>query len=456
MMKSPVLNRRHLLKWMGASGATLALAACAPAPAAAPAAAEPAAGSGEAAAPAAEGTTVVLMYNSGEISQEELAAFTDEYGYPVEFIETDLTKLFASLAAGNPVDCFRIYGTNTPALAARGIPLDLTDYFANSTIVPVDELLPVNDLFVVEGKRYGMVKDWSPDYSIFVNKKLWGEAGVEVPDPTEPLHYSQWRELSSQLTTKEGDRTLVFGTDFVPNEHVLFWITTTFENPTHLFTEDFSKVALRDNPDTLEFINFWIDWQREGGVPSVVHPTIADWSGQDWVQGQAATVQWGYWFSGMAESEEVSGEDILMMRAPTWGPSYSNPCATGCGMMVTSVTKVPDAAWKMFEWFMGELAAENRARSGWGVPGLTRHLDLMPRDEPWRQHNYDMVQWEIENTAVPVIQFSPYLTPDAFKAAWAKYEEPVVKGDMSVDEMLAAVENEVNVAIQEGMDRVGA
>jgi multiple sugar transport system substrate-binding protein len=436
-------------------GVGLALSACAPA--AAPSAQAPAASSGaEGAAPNAEAATVVLMYNSGEISTEELDAFTAEYGYKVEFIETDLTKLFASLAAGNPVDCFRIYGTNTPALVARGIPLDLTEYFNNSTIVPVDQLLPVNDLYLVEGKRYGMVKDWSPDYSIFVNKKLWGEAGVEVPAPTQPLHYTEWRELSPKLTKKEGDRTLVFGTDFEPNENVLFWITTTYENPTHLFSEDFSKVALSSNPETVEFIKFWIDWKKEGGIPGVVNPFIAGWSGQDWVQGQAATVQWGYWFSGMAQSDEVTGDDIVMMRAPTWGPSYSNPCATGAGMMVTSVTKVPEAAWKMFEWFMGELPAENRAKSGWGVPGLTSHLDLMPRDEPWRQHNYDMVQWEIENTAVPVIQFSPYLTPDAFKASWAKFEEPAVKGDMTVDEMVANIESEINVAIQEGMDRVGA
>jgi multiple sugar transport system substrate-binding protein len=188
-MNSPQLSRRNMLKLMGAS---LALSACAPA---APSASAPAAAGGsEAAAPNAAADTVVLMYNTNEISQEELAAFTDEYGYAVEFLETDLTKLFASLAAGNPVDCFRIYGTNTPALAARGIPLDLTDYFNSSTIVPVDDLLPVNDLYLVEGKRYGMVKDWSPDFSVFVNKKLWGEAGVEIPEATEPLHYTEWRE----------------------------------------------------------------------------------------------------------------------------------------------------------------------------------------------------------------------------------------------------------------------
>lgn len=447
MKASSTISRRTMLKLLGAG---MVVSACAPAPAA------PAPGGAAEPAPASAATNVVLMYNTNEISEAELAEFTENYGHTVEFIETDMTKLFASLAAGQPVDCFRIQGTNTPSLVARGVPLNLTSYFESSTITPISELLPVNDLYMVEGNRYGMVKDWSPDYSIFINTRLWGEAGVTVPDPTEPLHYSQWRDLSPQLTTKDGDRTLVFGTDFTPLNNVLLWITTTFATPTHLFSDDYTRVMLRDNPETMEFIEFWIDWMKEGGIPSAINPTVAGWSGQDWVQGQAAAVQWGYWFSGMAASDVVPGDDILMMRAPTWGPTYANPCASGTGMMVASVTKVPDAAWKLFEWFMGELPAENRAKSGWGVPGLNRLLDMMPRDEPWRQHNYDMVQWEIANTAVPIIEFSPYLIPDAFVATWTKYEEPAVRGDISLDEMLENIEREVNEAIEEGMDRVGA
>ncbi len=448
-MSTPKLSRRDLLKLMGTATGGLLLAACAPAPGTAPAAGD----SGAVSAPSSERTVVSLMYNANEISEDEMAQFEETYNYDIEFTETDLTKLFASLAAGTPIDCFRIYGTNTPALALRNIPLDLTEYFATSEFVPTADLLPVNDLYVVDGKRYGMVKDWSPDYSIFINKSLWEEAGVSIPDPTQPINYTEWRDLSPQLTQKEGDRTLVFGTDFTPNENVLFWITTTYETPTHLFNNDFSKLQLRENPQTYEFVQFWMDWMKEGGLPSSINPHVAGWSGQDWRQRAAASVQWGYWFSGMAESEEVSGDEILMMRAPTWGPTYSNPCGTGAGMMVTSASKVPDAAWKLFEWYMGEQPAEARAKSGWGVPGLQSMLDLMPREEAWRQHNYDMVQWEIENTAVSVIDFTPYATPDTFKSVWAKYQDSAVAGEITVDEMIDNIEREFNEAIQEGIDR---
>ncbi|MCD6286512.1 MAG: hypothetical protein J7M39_11430, partial [Anaerolineae bacterium] len=145
------------------------------------------------------------------------------------------------------------------------------------------------------------------------------------------------------------------------------------------------------------------------------------------------------------------GEDVYMMKAPTWGPTYSNPCGSGCGIFATTVTKTPDETWKTIEWFMGEEPAEARAKSGWGTPASGRLLDLMPRDEPWRQQCYDVVQNDIEKTAVSVVQFSPYTNPDALTGAWSKYQDQVLDGDMTTEEMLAEIEREVNQSIEEGM-----
>jgi multiple sugar transport system substrate-binding protein len=431
---------------MGTATGGIILAACAPATAPADAPAQTDAGA------APETTTVVLMYNANEISEDEMAAFEDKYGYNIEFVETDMTTLFASLAAGTPIDCFRVQGIEIPSFVLRNIPLDLTERFATSEVVPVDDLVPANDFYLVEGKRYGMVKDWSPDYSIWANESVWEEMGVPLPDPTQSIHYTEWRDLSPQLTKKEGDRTLIFGTDFTPLNHPLTWIPSTFEVPSTIFNEDFTELQLEEE-QIREFIDFWLGWMQEGGLPSVLNPHVADWSGQDWRQRAAATTQWGYWFSGMAESEDVPGDNILMMRAPSWGPTYTNPCASGTGMAISSATKVPDAAWKLFEWFCGEEPAQARARSGWGVPGLKSQFELMPVDQPWRQHNFDMVQWEMENTAVAFVEWTPYASPSAFESTWNKYLEPTLTGSMSIDEMLQNVANEFNQALQEGLDR---
>mgnify|MGYP005840055031 CR=1 FL=1 len=402
---------------------------------------------------------VVMMYNKNELSDDEVKLFNDKYApYTLKRIDTDLTKLFAMLAAGDAVDVIRLFGTFVPTYVMRRVAKDLTDYFDVSTLVKPADLLPVNDLFLVKGRRYGMVKDWSPDVSIWINKKIWGEMGVSLPDPKKPLPLQDWRALSPKLTKKEGDRTLIMGTDFTPSGHHLFWMTTTFEPPATLFNADFTKVSLRDNPKTMEAIKFWFDWQKEKGLPTnALNPVVSEsWSGQDWVQGQAASVMWGYWFGGMAESDKVSGDDIMMLPAAQWGPNYTNPCCAGCGAIVSSTTRVPDAAWKVFEWFMGEEPCDTRAKSGWGVPGLKSKLPLMPQDKPWRKAAYDLVNQEIQNSKVSIIKWAPYIVPDTFTAAWTKYEDPALKGQITLDEMVKKIEEEVNVALAEGVARAGA
>lgn len=465
------ISRRDLLKAGALATASTILVACAPAvpeavsqpteeakPEAKPTPTEEAKPASE--PPQKAAYNVVFMYNASEISEDLIAAFNKEYApYSAERIEVDLVKLFSMLAAGSQIDGVRLYGTYMPAYVAKKAAIDLTSYFDQSQITKVDDLLPVNDLFVVNGKRYGMVKDWSPDFSIWINKKLWAEAGVDVPtEYSKPIAYQDFRNLSSKLTKREGDRTLVWGTDFTPNEHFLFWMTTTFEKSRHLFNEDFTKVNLLEDKEIYEASKFMLDWKKEGGLPSSINPyaTEGGWSGADWVAGQAASTQWGYWFSGMAESENVKADDIFMMAAPTFGPTYSNPCVTGCGMFITTATKNLDASWKLFEWFMGEAPAQSRAKSGWGVPGLKSLLPLMPVDLPWRKQAYDVVQWELANTKTSVMQYTPYSEPSTFFVSWAKYETEYLQGKMTLDEMLTNVEREVNVSIQEGRDAVGA
>ncbi len=464
-MSAPLVARRQVLKSAAVLAAGTTLAACAPKivevektvevekqvevekevtvmPTAAP----------------REAAEVILMYQTNEISDDELAIFNEKYApYKVTRIDVDFTKLYAMLAASEPVDVVRVLGTFIPRFVIQRICKDLTDYFDISTVVKPDDLLPANDLYLVNGRRYGMVKDWSPDASIWINKKLWEEAGVELPDPKTPVTLQEWRALSPQLTKKEGDRTLVVGTDFETSNSTFMWAVTTFEPPTTLFNEDFTRLNLVDNPDTIEFLQFWFDWMQEKGLPHTTYNPFPSesWSGQDWVQGQAAAVMWGYWFGGMAVSEFVAPEDILMLSAPGWGPNYTNPCCSGCGAFVTSTTRVPDAAWKVFEWFMGEEPAENRAKGGWGVPGLKSLLSLMPVDAPWRQHAFDMVNLEIERSTTAFARWSQFVIPDTFTASWVKYEEPALRGEITLDEMLRNVESEVNEALQDGVDEAG-
>src|SRR5262245_13072704 len=154
-----------------AAGATSAPAAtAAPAATSAPAAtAAPAATS----APAASGEAVKLtvMYQQNELSDDEVKQFMDANpGITVERIDSDATKFKAMLTAGTPPDLFRTQGPQIPNLVERKIVLDLKDYFQSSSVLKLDDLAPANNLYVYKGGRYGMAKDWSPDFNLFISK----------------------------------------------------------------------------------------------------------------------------------------------------------------------------------------------------------------------------------------------------------------------------------------------
>ena len=227
----------------------------------------------------------------------------------------------------------RLQGIATQPIVRRRLAQDLTAFFESSSIMPPDELLPVNDLFVVNGRRYGMVKDWSPDYSIFINKSLWDEVGVRIPAPLDAVSYQEWRELSTKLTQRDGTNVTVFGTDFAPLGNPLYWLSTTFDPPYSLYGLEGDRLTISGHEQTYEAARFYVNWKREGGLPSLLapHPT-RQWSGTDWRERKAAAVQWGCWFAGMAESDMVPGEDILMLRAPIWGRNTPTPVRRARGV----------------------------------------------------------------------------------------------------------------------------
>lgn len=451
------LNRRDFLRLSAVASVSAFLAACgAPKATEEPKKTEETVVTKEPASQ--EPIPVVIMYTSGGFPEEDRVGFDEKYApYKIEFIENDMTKFRAMLAAGQQLDVFRNWGINAPYMAARGIPLDLTNYFNAEDKVKLDDIMEVNEYYKVDGKWYGFVKDWSPDYSVFIRKDYFEEAGVPIPSPTEPVTMQQWREWAPKLMVKEGDQVTRWGTGWTPLVAPLFYQPTTYETPASIYNEDNTKMALIDNKDNYEAAKFMFDWKKEGTIPSAINPTIGDWSGPDFRDGVSASVLYGFWFSGFVhdKAEWDIPNNMMMLPAPKWGPNYANPCAAGTGCMVNSQTKIPDGAWLLFAWYMFEDPAIRRAKIGWGVPGLKSHLDLMPKEEPWRKQIFDMVIWEMENSSVFRVEPTPYVDRDAFPSVWSKYEESALKDEITFDEMLQNIETEMNELIQEGIEMAG-
>jgi multiple sugar transport system substrate-binding protein len=458
------LTRREMLRLLGvgslgAVGASLA--ACAqPAPTAAP---KPApTGAAATAAPPAKAPaagTVVFMHQRNEWSEDQEKQFmAANPSIKVEFIQFDATRFMAMNAAGNPPDLFRLQGPEVPDYLARKILKDLQPFFDISTVLKADDLAPSNNYYRWDGKTigkgdlYGMCKDWSPDFTLFAFKKAFDEANVPVPPDDKPLTYQEIAQLAVKLTKREGERTLRWGFGYHGD-----WLDRTMmnmlaEKGQSLFADNFARLAISDNPEAAKIARYWFDLAKDNVVANPLNPS-PQWAGDDFTKGLLGLVQYGYWFSAMAESD-VTKDNVVMLPAPTWAGVRRDPTMTATGMAMTAKAKNPEAAWVLFEWYNGGQPAIDRAKSGWGVPALKSQYKLMPAETPFQKQCQKVLQGELQY-ATDALQFNPFIKADVVITAWNKYLEQALRGKMTFEEMLKSVEKETNDAIKEGISRLG-
>ena len=405
---------------------------------------------------------VVVMRAGTEYEEAEggSAAFlADNPTITIEFVEDDSTRYLAMVAAGMPPDLKRSQAPAVPQWLARGLLYDLTPFFDASAVLRQDDLAPANDYYrgnsaldIGQGPIYGMCKDWSPDFTMFIYKPAFEAAGVAVPDDTTNLTYQEVIDLARQLAVFEGDRVLMWGYGYDAAWTDRMWMNMLAETDLTLYQDDFTRVDLTGSEDAKAVIKYYFDLAAENLTVNPLNPSPS-WIGEDFTKGTLAICQYGFWFGAMAESDVTTGQ-VAMLPTATWANVKRDPTMTATGVVMSATTKVPDAAWRIFEWYMGEEPAIARATSGWGVPALKSLYNLIPVETDYQQQKYRVVQTELALETTP-LKFNPFLSEGAARDSWTKNLEQALLGSLSFDECLANVEAEVNAAIQEGIDRLG-
>jgi multiple sugar transport system substrate-binding protein len=400
--------------------------------------------------------TLTLMVNSGDFSKDDAKKFTDANpNITLNIIEDDATRFKAMLAAGTPPDLFRTYGPVVPSLVNRKIALDLTDFFKNSSVLKVDDLAPSANLYVYQNGRYGMPKDWSPDFTLWANNTAFQEAGIPIPSTTKPMTYAELATLAAKLTKREGDRTTRVGlvSDLFFPRHVQRLLG---EQDQLLYKPDFSAIVLKDNPLTVEILKYFFDLAKSNYTWNPLNPDPGSYGGEDFLKGQAALVQYGYWYSGsVASSTDLSPTKVTFLPSPNWSDKKRlTPTVSATGYAISRTTKNPDAIWKFFEFYMGGPPAVDRAKSGWGVPSLKSLYPLMPTDSPFRQQVQTILQEELK-TADAKIEYNPYYDDSVFENSWKTNLEQALRGSITFDKMLSNIESEVNTTISETRSKLG-
>ncbi|MES0855033.1 ABC transporter substrate-binding protein [Geobacillus sp. G4] len=255
------------------------------------------------------------------------------------------------LAGGQGPDVFYLDAFEAPALIETGAiePLDkyVTDEFDIN-----DFEKPMLDAFKgKDGKIYGFPKDYST-LALFYNKKMFEEAGVEVPKTWDEL-----REVAKKLT--KGKQ--VYGFGVAPELARLYYIA---ESKGGKVVTD-NKASFAD-PKVVEALQPIVDMHLKDKSAAQPNEVGATWGGEMFGQGKAAMVIEGNWAIPFLQ-ETFPNLEFGTAEIPTINGKKTTMAYTVAYVM-NKDSKKKEAAWKLIEYLTGKEGMKTWTSKGYALP----------------------------------------------------------------------------------------
>jgi multiple sugar transport system substrate-binding protein len=364
------------------------------------------------------------------------------------------------LASDEPPDFVRAAAGGSASGNAQGLATDLDPYLAASTVLRKDDLLPVNDSFRWDGKRigqgpyYGIVKDWSQDATLWYNRALFARAGIAPLSATEPISYDDLLSIAKRLTVRSAGKTQVYGLGVEWAWNLFAPISTMIlQQDGRLYNADLTETDMT-TPQAVRALRWYVDFARAGVGPTVLDPAPDGADLSLFLAKRMAITQDGYWYGGnfVKESDEIK-RNVAMAPAPVMGGKRVSPPYAGWGAFIPAKARHKDEAWKLMEYFMAGPPSRERARSGWGIPGLKSQLSLMPQQLPYQKQAYQTAQAELRYAGQ--LPDSPYIGgAGGWDPVLGKHLRRAITNEITVEAAGRAITDEINKLLKQGKDQI--
>lgn len=164
----------------------------------------------------------------------------------------------------------------------------------------------------------------------------------------------------------------------------------------------------------------------------------------------------GLSFARRVETGRAPVDAVRILAAPGFGPRRANPSTSCMGLVIAAGSKTaPEAAWALVEWLALGEPARQRFAGGLGFPAARAALDHAAPESALLRQAAAAAQKEAAGTQAVCIQTSAHQDNDLLALAWTRQEERYLTGQVSFDEMLTAVEEEVRLATRSEIQLFG-
>ena len=391
------------------------------------------------------GSAVVIefwaMGREGEVVQELLPAFErlhPDIRVRVQQIPWSAAheKLLTAYAGGAMPDLFQLGNTWIPEFVALGALEPLNSRAAQSTSVRTDDYFPgILATNVLDGALYGI--PWYVDTRLlFYRSDILARAGYREP----PRTWDAWLDAMQRIKAQEG-----------AERYAILAPIDEWELPTILALQ-LGAGLLRDNDRYGDFrspafrhaFEFYLELFRQGLAPAVGTTQVANLY-QEFANGYFALYLSGPWNIGEFKRRlpsTIQGQwSTAPLPAPAAAPFPGVSLAGGASLALHRASARKEAAWKLIEY----LAEPERQTEFYRLTG-----DLPARKAAWqaaalREQPPTQAFW----LQLQAVQATPKI-PEWERIAdqIAQYAERVIRGELSADVALAALDRDVDAMLE--------
>jgi multiple sugar transport system substrate-binding protein len=274
------------------------------------------------------------------------------------------TKLQTQFAAKAAPDV--MFLTYISTYAPMGVLQDLGPLFKKYNFDKAKYPAGLLTLFTIGGKLYGVPRD-NDTKVVFVNKKLFKEAGVALP--TASWTTDQFADAAKKLTRKAADGSPQYGLMFDPGN----WFLWVFMNEGKMFDNEDSPKTVAFDANAIGGLQFAGDLINKYKVtPDFDQLNNGTVRQQLFLNGKLAMLIDNH--SQVPSFLEQKGLEWDVVPLPTFPGKQHHNVAGGAGYTIYSGTKQPEAAWKFWE-FLNTKGIGLYMKSGTMVPPRTDLLN---------------------------------------------------------------------------------
>lgn len=216
------------------------------------------------------------------------------------------TKLQTEASSDTLPDLFWMNGPNFQLYASSGKIAPITNLVDSGAIDPKNYSQALDDMYTYQGVQYGVPKDFDT-IAVWVNKEIFAQAGVPVPEPS--WTWSDFQTAAAEISAKLKAQGVYGAAGNLAGGQTTYY-DTILQAGGNVINDDRTK-SLYDTPEAEKGIQFWTDLIASGGSPSVQQ--LTDTAADKWyTSGKLAMLFNGSWFRSSLKGTAPESSTIVL------------------------------------------------------------------------------------------------------------------------------------------------